>query len=94
MIVLRIWVFTPSMQTEFSYQPTFISRIWFFFCIGLLLILGGSVVERLVSSSEISGEPLPAVGALPTVILRTHYGRTWIIRIGAIVLMAALNPLT
>lgn len=88
-IVCRLWFFTPSTQGEFSYQENFVSRMWTLFCFGLAVLIAGSIVELLARTSEMSGQPFPAFfSALPIVLFRTHYGVVWIIRIGALFLLA------
>ena len=88
-IVCRLWFFTPSTQGEFSYQENFVSRMWTLFCFGLAVMIAGSMVELLSRTAEMSGRPFPAFfSVLPTVLFQTHYGSVWIIRIGALLLLA------
>jgi len=88
-IVCRLWFFTPSTQDEFSYKENFVSRMWTLFCFAVAVLIAGSVVELLSRTAEMSGQPFPAFfSVLPTVLFRTHYGVVWIIRIGALFLLA------
>ncbi len=94
-IVCRLWVFTPATQTEFRYQGNFVSGMWTLFCFGIAVSIVGSIVELLVRTEEITGQPFPAFSpVLPTVLFRTHYGRVWLVRIGALILLAMSKTLT
>src|SRR5512139_663707 len=88
-IVCRLWFFTPSTQDEFSYKENFVSMMWTLFCFAVAVLIAGSVVELVSRTAEMSGQPFPAFfSVLPTVLFRTHYGVVWIIRIGALFLLA------
>ena len=88
-IVCRLWFFTPSAQDEFSYKENFVSKMWTLFCFGLAALIAGSTAELLTRTAEMSGQPFPAFfSVLPTVLFRTHYGNVWIIRVGALILLA------
>jgi len=63
--------------------------MWTLFCFGLAVLIAGSIVELLARTAEMSGRPFPAFfSVLPTVLFRTHYGSVWLIRIGALFLLA------
>jgi putative copper resistance protein D len=88
-IVCRLWFFTPSMQTEFPYHGNFVPGMWRLFCFGLAFMIGGSVLGLFARSVEISGRPLSEIfSVLPVVLFKTHYGTVWLIRIGALILLA------
>jgi putative copper export protein len=88
-IACRLWFFTPSMQTEFSYQGNSISGMWRLFCFGLALLIGCAFAGLVARSVEMSGQPVSAIpSVLPAVLFKTHYGKVWLIRIGALVLLA------
>ncbi len=88
-IACRLWFLSPAIQGKFSYQGNFVSRMWKLFCYGLAVIIAGSVAELLTRTAEMSGQPFPAFfSALPTVLFRTHYGSVWLIRVGALLLLA------
>ncbi len=88
-IVCRLWFFTPFIEGKFSYKANFISRIWTLFCFGLAVLIAGSIVELLSRTAEMSGRPFPAFfSVLPTVLFRTHYGVVWLVRVGALLLLA------
>ncbi len=89
-IVCRLWFFSPSTQTEFSYQGNVVSGMWKLFCFGLAFMIGGSVAGLVLRSMEMSGQPVSRVASvLPLVLFKTHYGTVWLVRIGALVLLAA-----
>jgi putative copper resistance protein D len=91
-IFCRLWFFTPSTQDEFSYNENFVPRMWTLFCFGLAFLMAGSLVELLSRTAEMSGQPFPAFfSSLTTVLLRTHYGLVWIIRIVALFILALLK---
>jgi putative copper export protein len=88
-IVCRLWFFSPSMQTEFSYQGNVVSGMWNLFCFGLAFMIGGSLAGFVLRSMEMSGQPVSAIASvLPLVLFKTHYGTVWLVRIGALVLLA------
>ncbi len=88
-IACRLWFLSPAIQNKFSYQENFVSRMWTLFCYGLAVIIAGSVAELLSRTAEMSGQPFPAFfSVLPTVLFRTHYGSVWLIRVGALLLLA------
>jgi putative copper resistance protein D len=88
-IVCRLWFFSPSTQTEFSYQGNVVSGMWKLFCFGLAFIIGGSVAGLVFRSMEMSGQPVSEIASvLPLVLFKTHYGTVWLVRIGALVLLA------
>jgi putative copper export protein len=88
-VVCRLRVLTPSMEKDHSYQGNFFSHIWTFFYFGVAVLACGSIVELLIGTFEISGRPFPALfSVVPTVLLKTHYGHVWIIRMCAIGLLA------
>jgi putative copper resistance protein D len=88
-IVCRLWFFTSSMQTEFSYQGNSISGMWKLFCFGLALLIGCAFAGLIARSVEMSGQPVSAISpVLPVVLFKTHYGTVWLVRIGALLLLA------
>ncbi len=89
-IACRLWFLTPSMQTEFSYQGDFVPALWNLFCYGLAILIGCAFVSLIVRSVEISGEPVSDISSvLPIVLFKTHYGTVWLVRVGALFLLAA-----
>jgi putative copper resistance protein D len=88
-IVCRLWFFSPSMQAEFSYQGDIVPGMWKLFCFALAFMIAGSVAALVLRSMEMSGQPLSEIASvLPLVLFKTHYGTVWLVRIGALVLLA------
>jgi copper resistance protein D len=93
-IVCRLWFFTPSMQTEFSYKGDFVQGLWRLFCYGLALLIGCAFAGLITRSAEMSGQPVSAISSvLPLVLFKTHFGTVWLVRIGALVLLAAAKAI-
>ncbi len=63
--------------------------MWRLFCFGLGFMLAASVVELITRSVEMSGQPVYGISSiLPLVLFKTHYGSVWLVRVGALVLLA------
>jgi putative copper export protein len=61
------------------------------FGIGIAVVVAGSIADLLMRAAEMSGAPVRAiVPLLPAVVLRTHYGKLWLIRMAMLVLIAVL----
>jgi putative copper export protein len=88
-IVCRLWFFTPSTQTEFSYQGRIVPGLWKLFGFALAFMIAGSIGGLIVRSMAMSGRPVSEISSvLPIVLLKTHYGTVWLVRIGALILLA------
>jgi copper resistance protein D len=88
-LVCRLLVLPPSALTEFPAYGTFPGMTWRLFGIALAIIFAGSTVELFLRAAGMSGRPVSAVfPVLSTVILQTHFGRVWIVRIAAILLLS------
>ncbi len=88
-IVCRLWVLSPAAESEFSYPEGFVPGMWKLFYLGIAVLTGGSIIEFLVRTSEITGQPFPSYfPAVPTVLFKTHYGHVWIVRMLALGLLA------
>ena len=85
----RVWVVPPpGAEADTPVLPPRRAALW--------RLLGGCLVALTVSSAgellgrtlTMSGLPLAMLGrTLPTVLLRTHYGRVWFARLGALALL-------
>jgi putative copper export protein len=63
--------------------------MWRLFCLGLAFLIGCAFVSLIARSMEMSGQPASGIlPVLPLVLFKTHYGIVWLIRIGALVLLA------
>jgi putative copper export protein len=62
---------------------------WSYASVALLLVAGaGEVLERTRTMAGAS--PAAALGVVPVVLARTHFGTVWIVRTGALVALLAL----
>jgi putative copper export protein len=85
----RLWVVPPpGMAVATTVLTPLRAALW--------RLLGGCLIALTVSSAgevlgrtlTMSGLPLAMLGrTLPTVLLRTHYGRVWFVRLGALALL-------
>jgi len=90
-VACRLWVVTPSVPIEAPQQENLHAGMWPFFGIGIGAMIANSFAVLLVSATEMSGRPLSAVfPVLPVVIFHTHFGRVWLIRIGALILLSIM----
>jgi putative copper resistance protein D len=88
-VVCRLWFFTHSMQTEFSYEGNSISGMWNLFCYTLALLIVCAFAGLITRSMEMSGNPISGIlPVLPLVLFKTHYGTVWLVRIGVLILLA------
>ncbi|HSA77458.1 MAG TPA: CopD family protein [Nitrospirota bacterium] len=63
--------------------------MWLLFGVGIAGIMASGFADILVRAAEMSGKPLQAVlPVLTTVILKTHIGRIWLIRMAALILLS------
>lgn len=86
-LVCLLWVLPLSIDTD-NYLLT---RMWFFFGICIFAIIAGSAADLLLRAAEMSGKPLQTVfPVLPTILLKTHFGRVWLIRIVSLLLLGAV----
>jgi len=88
-LVCRLFVFTPLAGAEFPSHGNILASMWRLFGICLGVMVASSVAELLMRASEISGQPVSAAfPILPTVILKTHFGSVWLIRIATLILLS------
>lgn len=85
----RLWVVPPA-ATEADIAAIFTLRtaLWRLLGICLIALTVSSAGELLGRTLTMSGLPLAMLGrTLPIVVLRTHYGRVWFVRIGALAML-------
>lgn len=85
----RLWVLPPS-ATGADTVVLFSLRTALWRLLGgcLIALTVSSVGELLGRTLTMSGLPLAMLGhTLPIVLLRTHYGRVWFVRLGALVML-------
>jgi putative copper resistance protein D len=86
-LVCRLWVFDAPAAAASSHEKI-PERLWLLFRIGTAAIMACALADLLIAAAEMSEGPVASVfPALPTVILKTHFGRVWIIRIAALLLL-------
>jgi len=91
-LVCRSLVFSPVLIDVIPDRDNLLRRMWILFGIAVAVMLAGSVVDFLARTSEMSGRPIHAVFPLiPAVIQKTHFGRVWIIRIAALILVSVMT---
>jgi copper resistance protein D len=85
-LVCSLWVVGPVRIDARSGGENPLARMWLLLAIGAAALFASSILGLLVRSSEMSGYAITGVlPVLPTVLLRTHLGHAWIIRMVAIV---------
>jgi copper resistance protein D len=89
LLVCRLLVFPPSALAEFPEHGDLPGRAWRLFGIALAVIFAGSAVDLFIRAAGMSGRPVSAVfPVMSTVLFQTHYGRVWIVRIAAVLLLS------
>jgi putative copper export protein len=90
-LVCRLWVLPPADGTRPAHQENLIKRLSFLFGIGISVALVGSATDFLVRTAEMSNTPVRFVfPLLPTVILKTHFGMVWLIRMSGLIGLAVM----
>lgn len=86
-LVCRIWVFPPPPDTASAHGDC-LSGMWRWFGIGVGVMIACTTSNLFVRAVEMSGSSFFSVfPILPVVLFRTHFGRVWIIRIAAEILL-------
>ncbi len=90
-LVCRLWILDVSAGAEFPSQVEISGRLWRLFSMGVAAIIACSVADLLVGTAEMSNTAIRSVfPALPAVILKTHFGRVWLIRMSGLVLISVV----
>jgi putative copper resistance protein D len=88
-LVCSLWVLGPIRGDALPGQESLRAATWRLLRVAAPALLASSVLGLLVRVTEMSGYPITGVlAALPTVLLHTHFGRTWILRMAAIVALS------
>ncbi|MEJ2695185.1 MAG: CopD family protein [Candidatus Sulfobium sp.] len=88
-LVCRLLVLPPSAPAGFSGQGYFPVRAWRLFGIALAVMFAGSAADLLLRAAGMTGRPVSDVfPEMSTVLFHTHYGRVWMIRIAALLLLS------
>ncbi len=97
-LACTLWVVGPIRGDALSGDERLLAGMWQLLGISAAVLFASSILGLLVRSAEMSGYPITGVlPVLPTVLLRTHLGHAWILRMAAIIalsvtLMAAGDP--
>src|SRR6185369_15215450 len=84
-LVCRLWVLEDSAVS----RRNLLARMWRLLGIAAAAMIASSISDLLVRAAEMSGQPLSNVfSVLPTVVLRTHLGHIWLIRIAALLVLS------
>jgi putative copper resistance protein D len=90
-LVCRLWVLPPAVRSGLPGHEHLIRRMRLLFAIGIAVVIAGSIADLLLRTAEMSGAPVrDIVPLLPAVVLRTHYGKLWLIRVAVLVIIAVL----
>jgi putative copper resistance protein D len=88
-LVCRLWVLEDSVV----FRRNLLARMWRLLGIAAAAMIASSIGDLLVRAAEMSGQAFSRVfSVLPTVVLHTHLGHVWLIRIAALLfLLIALS---
>jgi putative copper resistance protein D len=88
LVICRHWVFTLAARTGFIEKDNILDTAGHLLSVCATVMIVSSGVNLILRASEMSGNSLATVfPVLPAVIFRTHLGRAWLFRIGALVLL-------
>lgn len=89
-LVCSPWVVGSARGDAISAQEDLLAGMRHVLRISAAALFVSCILGLLVRSAEMSGYPITGVlPALPTVLLRTHYGHAWLLRMAAIVALSA-----
>lgn len=87
-LLFRLPAFAPPAIPQLQNDRIFSPRIWRLFGTALALLALSSVGDLIARSGEMSGTAFSGVSSvLPVVLLRTHYGTVWLVRIACLILL-------
>jgi copper resistance protein D len=91
-VVCLLWVLPPDAP---SGRGTVLERMRQLLGLSVAVLFGSSILGLLLRAAEMSGRPITAVLAVvTTVVLRTHLGNVWIVRMAALATFAAVMMAT
>ncbi|HMK43788.1 MAG TPA: CopD family protein [Dissulfurispiraceae bacterium] len=86
-IVCRLWVL-DDQAVAVSSPESMLRRLQRLIRISIAAIIACAIADLLIGAAEMSGSAdFDVVSLLPTVILKTHFGRVWMIRIFSLLLL-------
>jgi putative copper resistance protein D len=84
-LVCSLWVVSSAPGDAPSGREDLLAEMRRLLGIAAAALLASSIPDLVVRSAEMSGNPISRVlPVLPTVLLRTHVGHTWLLRTAAI----------
>ncbi len=84
-LVLLLWVFDASTDSEVRSPEKIRPRLWRLYGICLVLAFLCTIADLLIGASEMSGGSIRVVLAvIPTVLSKTHFGWVWLIRFASL----------
>ena len=87
-LVCHLWVLDDPAGARFPSEGKIEARLWPLFRTGIAAIIACTIADLLIGAVEMGGGPITAVfSLLPTVVLKTHFGRGLIISIEALLLL-------
>jgi copper resistance protein D len=88
-LVCRLWLLEDLTDARLPSRRNLLARMWRLLGIAAAAMIASSIGDLLVRAAEMSGQPLSTVfSVLPTVVMRTHLGHVWLIRIAALTLLS------
>jgi putative copper resistance protein D len=91
-LVCRVWVISPSLLLAIPDRSGLLRRIWLFFIVAIAVIVAGSAADLISRTAEMSGRAVETVLPLiPAVIMKTHFGWVWLVRIAGLFLVTLLT---
>jgi putative copper export protein len=90
-LLCSLWVLAPATSGDTSGRNRIFARLWRYFGIGVALIALCSAADLVSRTAEMSGRSIStALPLLPAVIMHTHFGAVWLIRMAGLVLSVVI----
>jgi putative copper resistance protein D len=88
LVICRHWAFALAARTGFIEKDNILDTVGNLLAVCATVMIVSSGVDLILRAAEMSGNSVATVfPVLPEVIFRTHLGRAWLIRIGALILL-------
>jgi putative copper export protein len=87
-LIFFLWILSATESPD----PGLQTRLWLLFTVSVVVAMAGSVLDFLLRVAEMSGQTiLSSFPLVPTVLVKTHSGRVWLIRLACLVLMLVIG---
>src|SRR5919109_803060 len=85
----RLWVIPSSIDTiDKSDSEIIVRRLWWLLSVGIVVLILSSMCVLFTRTMEMSDRALVGIfPVLPKVLLETHFGRMWLVRIVSILVL-------